>query len=111
MTGSIKDLLLFRWAALGLLALLSCLLTVVLYRGFKRGRVRVTLDGRLVLVVGPSGSGKDTLIHGARRLLADRPGFVFPQREITRVRDDRAEAFVSLTPEEFDARERAGLTP
>jgi len=37
-----------------------------------------------VLVVGPSGAGKDTLIRMARDALADEPGIVFPQRLVTR---------------------------
>lgn len=37
-----------------------------------------------VLVVGPSGAGKDTLIRMAREALADEPGIVFPQRLVTR---------------------------
>ncbi len=40
--------------------------------------------GRLVLVVGPSGAGKDTLIGLAQAACADDPGVVFPQRVVTR---------------------------
>jgi ribose 1,5-bisphosphokinase len=40
--------------------------------------------GRLVVVVGPSGAGKDTLIARARAELAGDPAFVFPLRRVTR---------------------------
>jgi ribose 1,5-bisphosphokinase len=40
--------------------------------------------GRLVLVVGPSGAGKDTLINLARAACVGDSGIVFPRRVVTR---------------------------
>jgi ribose 1,5-bisphosphokinase len=40
--------------------------------------------GALVLVVGPSGAGKDTLIALARKSCAHDPAIVFPRRIVTR---------------------------
>lgn len=59
--------------------------------------------GTLVLVVGPSGAGKDALIDGARaRFKADRR-FVFPRRFITRQGHPPGERHRPIRPDRFAA--------
>ena len=62
--------------------------------------------GRLILVVGPSGAGKDTLLGLARAACADYNDVVFPRRVVTReasLSEDNAQ----LGPEGFrEARDR-----
>jgi phosphonate metabolism protein PhnN/1,5-bisphosphokinase (PRPP-forming) len=57
--------------------------------------------GMLVLVVGPSGAGKDSLLRCAARSLAYEPRIGFPRRVVTRPCRDDAEAHDAMTPEEF----------
>lgn len=57
--------------------------------------------GRLVLVVGPSGAGKDSLLREAAQTLAADRHIIFPRRVITRLSHDEAEAHDSLTVKEF----------
>jgi ribose 1,5-bisphosphokinase len=45
------------------------------------------MPGRLALIVGPSGAGKDTLIRLAQRRLSGRGDVLFPRRVITRAPD------------------------
>lgn len=63
--------------------------------------------GRLVLVVGPSGAGKDTLIAGARAACASDPTVVFPRRVITRL-STAAEEHDTLSEEAFGHAVAAG---
>lgn len=62
--------------------------------------------GRLVLVVGPSGVGKDTLIDGVRKVAP--PDVLFQQRDITRPEDAGGEAHRAVTRTEFEILEAAG---
>lgn len=58
--------------------------------------------GRFVLVVGPSGAGKDTILAGVRQRCAGDPAVAFPRRVVTRPVSE-AEDHDSLTAEAFDA--------
>ncbi len=64
--------------------------------------------GKLWIIVGPSGSGKDSLISGAKLLFVGDPQFVFPQREITRSSDAGGEKHIEITKTQFDAKRKLG---
>lgn len=57
--------------------------------------------GRLVLVVGPSGAGKDTLIAHAKAACQGDSGIVFPRRAVTRPISS-AEDHDSLSDDAFE---------
>jgi ribose 1,5-bisphosphokinase len=56
-------------------------------------------SGRLVLIVGPSGSGKDTLLRLAKAVLAGHDGVVFAPRIVTR--PEAAEGEMPMSPSAF----------
>ncbi len=64
--------------------------------------------GALVLVVGASGAGKDTLIGAARAALGDEPRFLFPRRVVTREAMVELEDHDSVDPAEFDRQKQRG---
>jgi ribose 1,5-bisphosphokinase len=64
--------------------------------------------GVMVVVVGPSGAGKDTLMNLAARHFAGRSDIHFVRRVITRDGDAGNEDHKSVSDADFDAMERAG---
>lgn len=58
--------------------------------------------GALVLVVGPSGAGKDSILRGARERLGPSSPVIFARRVVTRPADGD-ENNEAATPEDFEA--------
>lgn len=56
--------------------------------------------GRLILVVGPSGAGKDTLLGFAKAACVEDANVVFPRRAVTR-ESSSSEDHVALSADEF----------
>lgn len=78
------------------------------YRALAETLSRGWRQGRLILVVGPSGAGKDTLIAGARERLANDSRFHFPLRVVTRPGRAERELHDSVTESQFLQMEAAG---
>jgi len=70
--------------------------------GFGLGGEELPDPGSWVFVVGPSGSGKDTLLAGAREQLTKDGSFVFARRYITRPDTAGGEDHISVSVAEFD---------
>lgn len=66
-------------------------------------------EGKLFYVIGPSGSGKDSLMSYARKKLATNPCVVFAHRYITRPANAGGENHVALSEEEFTSRVQSNL--
>jgi thymidine phosphorylase/ribose 1,5-bisphosphokinase len=64
--------------------------------------------GSLVLVVGPSGVGKDTLIGGAKHALANDKRFTFVRRIVTRPAHAEIKDHESMDLQSFRENEAAG---
>jgi len=67
------------------------------------------MKGRLIYVIGASGSGKDTLIKAAANALAEHSDIRFARRFITRPPDPDGENHVPISKEAFNARAQQGL--
>jgi len=67
------------------------------------------MGGRLVYLIGASGSGKDSLLAHARGRLAEAGRVAFAHRYITRPFDAGGENHVALSEAEFDARLKMNL--
>jgi ribose 1,5-bisphosphokinase len=74
---------------------------------FEDGKVGGLGPGRVVLLVGPSGAGKDAVLQEVRCRLAGRKQFVFARRVVTR-EPDGSEDHDCVSASEFQARLRQG---
>jgi phosphonate metabolism protein PhnN/1,5-bisphosphokinase (PRPP-forming) len=64
--------------------------------------------GRLILVVGPSGAGKDSIIRGAQRTFSNDSTVVFPRRVVTRDVNATAEDHDSVPQDAFEQAAASG---
>jgi ribose 1,5-bisphosphokinase len=68
----------------------------------------MTGRGTLILVVGPSGVGKDSIIAGAADRLREEPRVIFARRLITRAAEAGGEDHIAISRAEFARRRDAG---
>jgi phosphonate metabolism protein PhnN/1,5-bisphosphokinase (PRPP-forming) len=68
----------------------------------------MTSRGTIILIVGPSGSGKDSILAGAEAALETQGDFFFPRRDITRPQSPGHEPYRSLSEEAFFLRQAEG---
>lgn len=64
--------------------------------------------GTLIVVVGPSGAGKDSVMGVAARHFAQRPDILFVRRVITRPSDAGSEVHESVSAAEFEDMQEGG---
>jgi len=65
-------------------------------------------NGRLIVVVGPSGAGKDSILKSAASYFHDNSCVDFVRRVITRECDPTTEVHDSVTTDQFIARQERG---
>jgi len=64
--------------------------------------------GQLILVVGPSGVGKDSLLDTAKEHLADDDRVIFARRYITRDGEAGGEDHLEISQADFDRKQKQG---
>lgn len=67
------------------------------------------MSGKLLYLVGASGSGKDSLLDGCRKQLQPHHACFVAHRYITRAPNIGGENHIHLSPEEFDLRANMGM--
>lgn len=65
-------------------------------------------NGRLIVIVGPSGAGKDSILKGAQKHFQDNPRVETVCRVITRECDPASEIHDSVTEEQFVSQQALG---
>ncbi|MAY61124.1 MAG: phosphonate metabolism protein/1,5-bisphosphokinase (PRPP-forming) PhnN [Rhizobiales bacterium] len=65
-------------------------------------------SGGLIVILGPSGAGKDSILAYARERLTERDDIHFVRRAITRPPHDMSEDFLPMTEAAFDTALAAG---